>query len=155
MNTSRKIRLYCLELHLTSNCNLACKGCSQSSPISPTKVLSIDTLSYTLGLLKPHILPEKIQIIGGEPLTLPNILDALTVIKNSEIANKLCIKTNGILLHKMPPDFWQTIDQVIVSSYPATAVRLSKTRKDIFEIAVRAGCLVEYRHFSHFNYIGK
>ena len=112
MKDDERIRLYCLEVHLTSHCNIACKGCAQSSPISMERFQSVSLLEKSLGRLEEFVSCGKVQVLGGEPLIHPELTQALATIKASTLCTKLSVKTNGLLLHKVKADFWKIVDQL-------------------------------------------
>lgn len=151
----KKLNLYSLEVHLTSHCNIACKGCAQSSPLTQEKYQSTDQLRASLNILGQVLTFSKIQVLGGEPLIHPELIPALREIKSSFNCTKLCAKTNGLLLHTVHTDFWRLVDQVIVSVYPSTLKLLKRQQESLTELANKFECQVDYRYFPHFNHIRK
>jgi hypothetical protein len=64
---------------------------------------------------------ENIDLMGGEPLLHPQLTTILAITRKC-FDGQIRIVTNGILLAKMPPEFWQSCKQnrikVLVSGYP-------------------------------------
>lgn len=155
MKSRNPIHLYCLEIHLTSHCNIACKGCSQNSPLMQERLQSIEKLQQNLDRLKSSISCSKLQILGGEPLLHPELLDAMRVCDASPLSENVVVKTNGLLLHKVSPEFWGLASKVIVSVYPSTKRVLEKRRELIEAAAKHQGAELEFRYWTHFNHIVK
>lgn len=63
---------------------------------------------------------EMICLVGGEPTLHPKILDFIAVAAMSEIAEKVCVVTNGSKLPEMEDRFWETIDVLRLSVYGRT-----------------------------------
>jgi hypothetical protein len=98
---------------------------------------------------------EKLQVLGGEPLLHPDIVDLCRIAKASNVGGRVTIKTNGILLPDAAPEFWASVDEVIVSVYPATAKWLTRFRPVVEKAAAEAGTLLEFREISAFNHLIK
>ncbi len=152
---SSPVRVYCLEIHLTSHCNITCKGCSQSSPLMDKRLQDIGQLEINLDRLASAVSCSKLQILGGEPLLHPKLLDAMRLCSASSLSQRVVVKTNGLLLHRMPPEFWTNASKVIVSVYPSTKTTLEKRRVALESEAMRFGTEIEFRNWTHFNYISK
>ncbi len=96
-----------IEFWATKHCNLNCRGCSSCSPISKEWYLDPEKLQQDLVRLRDlDIKVNNINILGGEPLLHPYLVDLLDVVKNVYPQCNLGILTNGLLLHKMGPLFW-------------------------------------------------
>ena len=119
------------------------------------RLQSIEQLQQTLDKLKNTISCSKLQILGGEPLLHPELLDAMRVCDASPLSENLVVKTNGLLLHKVSPDFWRLESKVIVSVYPSTKRAIEKRRKSIEAAANHQGTELEFRYWTHFNHITK
>src|SRR6185369_13171665 len=151
----RRFRSYALELHAVRHCNLSCKGCSQSSPLLGEAYEDVELMQQALSNLSGALICQKLQVLGGEPLLHPRLIDILRVASKSGLAPSLSIKTNGLLLSRMPEAFWQLTNHVIVSVYPATNQVLSRGRKCLDERAAAHGTILSFRQFPQFRYITK
>lgn len=95
-------------IDIVNHCNLNCIGCGHFSPLASEYYLPIEEfkkdcerLNY---LTKGNI--ERMEIMGGEPLLYPNLIDILKITRdnfNGEI--NLC--TNGILVDRQSPEFFK------------------------------------------------
>ncbi|MBI5115780.1 hypothetical protein HZA56_04860 [Candidatus Poribacteria bacterium] len=89
---------------------------------------------------------DVIRLIGGEPLLNPEINSFLAIAKESGIADRLMVTTNGLLLHSMNADFWKLVDCVLVNLYPGIRLKESidefKLRAKMFgaRLCVRDQC---------------
>jgi organic radical activating enzyme len=122
----RKIRRRTVEYSLTEHCNLSCYNCDHASPLLDTKFASLEEFSRDVRALAKVMDLQVLTLIGGEPLLHPQILDFIRIGRESGIAEKIVIRTNGVLLHTMPDEFWQLIDILRISLYPGVKQRLSK-----------------------------
>jgi cyclic pyranopterin phosphate synthase len=59
------------------------------------------------------------KLTGGEPLLHPEILACLDVARASGIADAVSVTTNGLLLERMPDRFFESVDRLTLSWYPA------------------------------------
>jgi hypothetical protein len=77
-----------------------------------------DQLARDLAILSPLLKVGTFYCSGGEALLHPKIVELVKVAKASGISKCVAVLTNGRLLHKMPEEFWQSIDFLRVSVYP-------------------------------------
>lgn len=78
----------------------------------------METLARDLANLKKVVHFQRIQMVGGEPLIHRGIVEMMGISRNSGIANEVMVITNGRLLPRMTPEFWQTLDTLQLSIYP-------------------------------------
>ena len=52
------------------------------------------------------------------PASSPKIVEMIQVVRQSKIARKVILQTNGRLLDRMPEDFWTALDVLYISIYP-------------------------------------
>ena len=96
-------------MHLTTHCNLRCKGCSQFSTVSGewyATTSGIERDMRRLNELFSNI--ETIRFVGGEPLLHPEIETFLIITRKYFRYANICIATNGVLLRSMPDSFWKS-----------------------------------------------
>lgn len=79
---------------------------------------------------------DHVRILGGEPLLHPNLLSLISVIRDSGIAPKIRVVTNGVLLDRVPSAFWEEVDEVHISAYPKTTPIL-KTKLDVLRLRAK------------------
>ncbi len=155
MTAGRPLYIYALELHATAHCNLTCTGCSQGSPKLRHGLEDVDVLERSLRNLRRIVACSKLQVLGGEPLLHPGLTDLLEIAARSGLAQRLCLKTNGLLLGRMPDPFWRLLDEVIVSVYPATRAALERARPKLEIRASLHQVALSYRYSAAFHYITK
>lgn len=113
-----------LELHIVDHCNLQCAECCSLSPLLEPRTVSPEAISRDLGLACRVLSPHYLKLVGGEPLLHPELIACLEAAR--PFADILSVTTNGILLERMPARFWEVIDALTLSLYPAP--RLSEQR---------------------------
>jgi hypothetical protein len=126
-SSNGKLETYGLEIQASQHCNLNCAGCSQNSPFLPTAFPRLDVIAKSLKSLGKILHAGRVTILGGEPLLNPEIVDLLSIAKQSGVGDQLFVTTNGILLSKMPELFWELVDAVEISIYPNTLSKIQKT----------------------------
>lgn len=116
-------KLEFIEFHIVDSCNLNCKGCTSFSNISK-KANFIDArlLGIRLQELTKTFTIEIIRLLGGEPLLHPDINNVLKTVRQCLGYSHIELFTNGILLNKMPQDFFETCYKnnikIVISQYP-------------------------------------
>jgi hypothetical protein len=61
---------------------------------------------------------DALMLFGGEPLLHPNLCGIIDIAKESGIALRVMIATNGQLIDKMGDEIWDKIDGIQLTSYP-------------------------------------
>jgi hypothetical protein len=107
-----------LEVHITDHCNLKCRQCCSLSPFLPRYEVEPDRLRHDLRLARRVLAPGIFKLVGGEPLLHSRLLDCLRIARQSAIAPVISLTTNGLLLGKMPEEFWKLLDALTLSVYP-------------------------------------
>lgn len=100
-----------LDYHIVHHCNLNCKCCSTFSPIASEKYASTEVFASDLKLLHDVVGDAVLQIhiLGGEPLLHPDIEHFLPIARQTFPKARIDITTNGLLIKKMPPSFWDAM----------------------------------------------
>jgi organic radical activating enzyme len=109
------------EINIVEHCNLACRACSHLSPVMPRHEVEPEALERTLTILGRHYHARQVKLLGGEPLLHRRLLEVVSAVRRSAIADEIALVTNGLLLAQMPFAFWQAIDSISVSMYPRNA----------------------------------
>lgn len=139
-----------LEINAVRQCNLSCRGCSHSSPLAENLNYDPIILQNDLSTLSNYIKCESIRIVGGEPLLHPNFTEILKAIKNSNISEKICLVTNGLILDKMDKSNLKYIDKIEISLYPLSNILVDKIRK-IAEQIIQLGTKVTILEYNTFR----
>ncbi len=117
-----RVRTRLLEAHVVDHCNLSCAGCCSLSPLLPNRLTPVDALAADLRGARRVLAPRVFKLVGGEPTLHPDIVELLRVARASEIAPKVSLTTNGLLLPRMPDAFFEAVDALTISLYPAPAL---------------------------------
>jgi organic radical activating enzyme len=113
-----RIRIDRCEVNVAHHCNLSCRGCSHLSPKAEKYFADPGQVFVDLSLLGRHCRPDRICLVGGEPLLHPDLQEVIGAVRRSGIQGRIRVTTNGLLLCRMPDSFWSGIDEVCISLYP-------------------------------------
>jgi hypothetical protein len=113
-----KIRTLALEFSAADHCNLRCAGCSHMSPFMEARAPEVEQLDRDLRRLATVMVADEIRALGGEPLLNPQLADLLAVARQSGVARRVVLTTNGLLLNRMADRLWAAVDEVRISLYP-------------------------------------
>lgn len=111
-------------VHIVEHCNLNCRYCGHFSPIAEEEYLDIDEYKRDCVRLSELFNGEasNIQIMGGEPLLHPQVLDFLQITRECFPIGRVRLVTNGLLLPKMGDEFWKKCRdckiEISVTEYP-------------------------------------
>lgn len=138
-----------IEINAVRHCNLSCKGCSHSSPISECKIYEPNVLEKDLTNISKFLKAEFVRVVGGEPLLHSNFFEILKTIKLSGISDKICVVTNGLLLDRISDDMLNYIDKIEISIYPLSISVLEKIRNNAINLGNKGVKvrLLEYTDF--------
>jgi len=118
-----RITLY-YHLILTDDCNLCCSYCrakpfesgsaDEGCPVEIDEKLPAD-LDYEIGLLYNFLKKDPcptLTFYGGEPLLKTDLIQR---IMDDAPVRQFMIQTNGLLLHKLPPEYVNRFSTILVS----------------------------------------
>lgn len=136
-----RVRTRSLEAHVVDHCNLTCAECCSLSPLLPAWFAEPAALERDLARAAKVLAPSLFKLVGGEPLLHPELLELVAIARRSEIAPRISITTNGILLGRMPDALFEAIDALTISLYPkpalaAEAIAAIDERAARFSVAV-------------------
>jgi organic radical activating enzyme len=92
-----------IDVPVVNHCNLNCAFCDHFSPLAKPYFLDIETYKNVLNRLKMILNGKKIyrfNLMGGEPLLHPQLLELCEFIKEQFTTSDIFITTNGILLNE-------------------------------------------------------
>lgn len=146
-----RIRVESLELHVTEHCNLKCRGCDAMSPYNETTFLSVDEARRSVDFLARHVKADIFKLMGGEPTLHPRLVELLKIVKASGISEVLRLTTNGLLLHRMPDAFWESLDRLTVSNYSSCPMRekhvaLVEKKAKEFDVVLNLKWIDQFNH---------
>jgi len=120
----RNKRKECLSFkyHTVDGCNLNCIGCSTCSPLVNNSFVDIESFESDIKQITMLGRVEMMELIGGEVLLHPNIIELLEISRKYIEKGDLAIVTNGILLPKQDEEFWKCCKQnriaIKITPYP-------------------------------------
>ncbi len=118
-----KIKTRMLQINVVNHCNLSCRGCAHASPTIKKDVMDIQKLEEDLTLLSTFFRSKKLTILGGEPLLHPDLETIIKKARKTNIAEKIQIVTNGVLIKKIEEEnkgresIFSLIDKIKISLY--------------------------------------
>ena len=123
---ANKLTRLSVEYSLTEHCNISCHACAHASPLLAKKFAVLADFSRDFEALAGAFHSRELRIVGGEPLLHPELLDFLREGRRIGVADTIVVFTNGVLLHRIPDEFWRLIDKLHVSVYPGVRRRLGE-----------------------------
>lgn len=115
------------EVDIASHCNLNCKCCSQFSCIAEEEFIDLDVMERDFQRMGELFggKAKRIYLIGGEPLLFPEIAECMRIARTYFQTGDISVFTNGLLLPKCSPDFWEACRKygisIITTKYPLQA----------------------------------
>jgi organic radical activating enzyme len=112
-----------LDVALCYHCNLNCAGCNVFSPLASEPMFAdVDVFENDVKRLSCLFGGKlgNINLFGGEPLLHPEITKFIRVARKHFPQTVIKIITNGILLERMPAEFWDACaeQEVVISATP-------------------------------------
>ena len=138
------------EVNIVEHCNLRCRSCTHLSPVLPKHFVDPGALSSDLTTLARSYHANVLKILGGEPLLHPNLLDVIMAARESQVAEKMEIWTNGLLLPRMERRVWEAVDSVRISLYPGRSLKQHQLDRCI-DLAHRNNVPIRYKRYQAFQ----
>jgi hypothetical protein len=113
---------YGCELNVVDHCNLTCVDCNHASPAVKKRQVKPETVFRDFSILAKVFRPRVVKVLGGEPLLHPNIISVIEALRASGICEQIRLVTNGLLLPRMPGEFWNVLDELEISIYPDSKI---------------------------------
>ena len=152
LNSDQRISTESFEIHVAEHCNLKCRDCCNLSPFNQKKFMSLEEVQDVCDFVKKHFKPDIFKIVGGEPTLHPQLDELLRLVKKSNVSQIVRVVTNGLLLHKMKPGFWENIDQLTISNYSSVPIK-QKILDDVKVKAKEYGIVLNIKYVTQFNEI--
>lgn len=105
-----------LSLHLVDKCNNNCESCSHFCTLADNFILNPSDYEKDLTILAHKFNVGEIDLMGGEPLLHPQIVKIFDITRRILPQTFICLHTNGILLTKMPDEFWEACQKTKLPS---------------------------------------
>jgi organic radical activating enzyme len=138
------------EVNIVEHCNLRCRSCTHLSPVLPKYFVDPDALRLELTALARSYHANVLKILGGEPLLHPNLVDVMMAARESQVADKLEIWTNGLLLPRMERGAWEVVDSVRISLYPGRSLGQEKLDACV-DLARQNNVSIRYKYYEAFQ----
>ncbi len=140
-----------LELIVSDHCNISCRQCNHASPVRRKWNATPQDAERDLQCLTGIYQANYLRLIGGEPVLNPHLADIICVAAKADVAEKLILVSNGILLDRLSDDVFAMLDEVEVSYYPN--VGLSDAAIDAIRLrGARLGTGVRAAKYPEFRY---
>ena len=98
-----KIPIGHIDYHVIDACNLACEFCTHYSNFKgPANIKTLDQCEAEWCQWAQVIHPERLHLIGGEPLLNPQIVEIVQLAFRVWPETTICLYSNGLLLKKHP-----------------------------------------------------
>ncbi|NGO41436.1 radical SAM protein [Streptomyces ureilyticus] len=110
------------EVNAVLHCNFRCRSCSHLSPIMPPWFADPQRVFLDLSRLARHYHCEFVKILGGEPLLHPRLPEIIHAARESSVAQRIVLCTNGSLLDSSASEVWSAVDEIEISVYPGKAI---------------------------------
>lgn len=141
----KRLTLNYLETHIVDHCNLNCKGCSHFCPLTPENFVDVDEFEKMINEVSKKFKIKVIRLLGGEPLLHPQVCKFMEITRRAFPKTDIRIVTNGILLSKMPQEFWQSVNEngiiIDLSKYPMGGENFAKGLDAMGLNKAKLGCI--------------
>ena len=117
-NVKSKINIHGLEINISEQCNLSCKGCDHGMDVIASRQIPLQVLFRDIKEASQYFHAKTLRIIGGEPLLHPDLAQIIFEFKTINISNSIELWTNGLLLDKVSKTNWEFLDGIVISKYP-------------------------------------
>lgn len=128
-----------IEVHVTENCNLNCKGCGHFSNLSGKEPIYLDLQEFKAGVEYLRNFYENINefyLMGGEPLLNPDLHLYIQIVRNIFTNSKIIVVTNGLLVDRMSPQIIEALRYnravLDISLYAPTIKKIYSINKFLF-----------------------
>ena len=105
------------------------------SPYLDSAFSELESFKKDLVEVKKYINFNEFRFVGGEPTLHPTIIDFFKETKNSGIAKKIAICTNGSSIFTLTPEFFLAVDLIYISMYTETGINYNKITEYLDSIA--------------------
>lgn len=141
------IEIVHLDANIAEHCNFSCTACSHLSPLHKAWFMEVDDLERDLMALKPILSVRNLNLVGGEPLLHPGLIDFMKMAKRVRIDKQAHVITNGSHLGRMPEEFWKELEFLKISVYARLSnalLELAKAKSREYGFGLEA---TEFKNF--------
>ncbi len=142
-----------IEFQIIDHCNLNCRGCAHFSNISEKKFIDARVMVKSMDQFNKRVgYVYSVALMGGEPLLHPDIVDIIEYTRDRFPISEVRIVTNGLLLDRMPQEFYKACRKnrilIYISKYPPTVKKIPKIKKILSHYGIRYFISSTVRQFS-------
>lgn len=112
------INVNALEINISEQCNLKCKGCDHGMDVITPRNIPLPKLLLDIQKASQYLHAKTLRIIGGEPLLHPELSQIIQVFQKKHIADSIELWTNGLLLDNISKTNWELLNGIVISKYP-------------------------------------
>ncbi|NTU70933.1 MAG: radical SAM protein [Coriobacteriia bacterium] len=106
----RKPVLFQIEVPIVDHCTLDCAACPSFANLCEPSLADIDQFESDLRLLSAAFSNvRRVQIVGGEPMLHPKVLEFLARARAIFPRSRIYLRTNGTLLMQQDEPFWDAL----------------------------------------------
>lgn len=105
------------ETNVTLACQNRCVSCNHFIPAQKPWFCDPAVVERDLNAAAKMMHFDVYNLVGGEPMLHPAVVDLMRIVKASGITNRMEITSNGQAARKMPDEFWSELDDLIVTPY--------------------------------------
>lgn len=131
-----------LSLHLVDKCNNNCESCSHFCTLADNFILNPSDYEKDLTILAHKFNVGEIDLMGGEPLLHPQIVKIFDITRRILPQTFICLHTNGILLTKMPDEFWEACQKNKIA-FKITKYPVMKNFSEVVDLCLRNEIRIE------------
>ena len=131
-----------LSLHLVDKCNNNCESCSHFCTLADNFILNPSDYEKDLTILAHKFNVGEIDLMGGEPLLHPQIVKIIDITRRILPQTFICLHTNGILLPKMPDEFWEACRKNKIA-FKITKYPVMKNFSEVVDLCLRNEIRIE------------
>ncbi len=106
-----------LEINVTNQCNLSCKGCSHLSPICTHHEFDTQLLKASLQKLGQCFHCDTARLLGGEPFVSEKLSEIIKIVRESGISDTITVVSNGLLINEKHSEVLNMIDVLEISDH--------------------------------------
>ncbi len=122
-DASGRVQVEAFELHVVEHCNLRCANCCNMSPLVGAHVLSVEEVVAQCAQLSTALHADVLKVMGGEPLLHPDVAGVVWALRRSGLGDRVRLFTNGLRLPAMGDAFWESLEDLTISSYRSAPVK--------------------------------
>lgn len=115
-----RVQIPHVDLLVGDACSLKCVGCTNFSAVLPQTFDPLEDLVRDMERAAEVMHAGTVCLLGGEPTGHPKLVEIMRETTRVGLGDRVQVLTNGMLLHRMKPEFWAELDVLKISIYPGS-----------------------------------